>query len=57
MLAKAWLHRLFVDDIHLPAEQLAQVHHQAAVVEQRAAGLEADEQIEIRLLVGIAAGD
>ena len=48
MVAKARLHGLFVDDVYPSAEQFAQVHHQPAVVQERAAGLEADDEIEIR---------
>ena len=48
---------LLVDDIDLHAEQVAQVHEQAALIQKGAPGLEADEHVQVGGFGGVAAGD
>jgi hypothetical protein len=50
MLAETRPHAFLIDHVHLDAQQILKIHEQPAVIEQRSAGLETNDQIQVRSL-------
>ena len=57
MAAEPFPHAVFVDDVDLDAQQLPQIHDEPAVVQQGAAGVEADDDIQVGIFRCVAAGN
>ncbi len=45
------------NDVHMPPDRFIELHHHCAEVEQAAAGIEIDQQIDVALLVRLSARD
>jgi hypothetical protein len=54
VIPKSIAHGLFINYIHLDVQQLAKVHDQPAVVQQRPAGLKPHYEIQVGAFLGVA---
>ena len=57
MIAPPFANPVFADDVHLDTQKVSQVHQQSAQIEQRTTGLQTDDEVEVRILGGVAVRD